>query len=133
MSIHDPDPDHPEDSDGFSARLRSQPLAALPKHWRADILATARRAVPPPAVREPHQFGWLAAWMWPHPCAYPALALVWLVILTLRWSIPIRETPAPRQITNEVAPTDDSLGLGRTQLAINTVLFASSRHQEARQ
>lgn len=119
MTTHDPDPD---DSDGLTARLRAQPPAALPAHWRAEILAAARRALPlasPPEPRLPALLTAWTAWMWPHPRACAALAVVWLVIVTLRLLTPaaLLDPPSPGIAARSTHPETPWPLLGNALLA----------------
>ena len=59
----------------FENELKKQPLRAVPEHWRAQILNTARNAMP----------GVKPAWswwdlFWPSPKAWGALAAAWAVL-----------------------------------------------------
>ena len=134
MTHNDFDPDNAND-DPFVRRLRAQRPAALPAHWRADILAAARlAAIPAPGTTRWQQIAAaLGPWLWPHPRTYAVLSAVWLLILAFRLATP---TPAPSAVAHRFATAaeqmDYPLVLAREQLAINTALAASSRPGEAR-
>lgn len=72
--------------EAFEKHLRRQPLREIPRDWREDILATARRAAV--EVRsEKAQESWVHAlragirgWLWPHPAAWGMLGACWIVI-----------------------------------------------------
>lgn len=62
--------------DQIEARLRRQPLRALPTEWRAEILSVAEKARQVAPRRS-----WWQEMFWPHPVAWGALASVWIVIV----------------------------------------------------
>jgi hypothetical protein len=84
-----------EDLEKFEQRLRRQTVKQVPGEWRAEILSVARSAqVPrhsPLVTRHPwlsiinHKL--LSTLLWPHPKAWAGLAAVWLLILTLNFSM----------------------------------------------
>lgn len=116
--MHDPAPDDPK---AFAKYLRAQPVAHLPKSWRAEILAAALPVVPRPSTRrQPRAITvFLRAWLWPHPLAYAALLTVWGAILALRLSTPAMEATlaSPRMAAQPNIPHDDLPILRRVYLA----------------
>ncbi len=69
--------------DDFESQLRRQPIRPLPAAWKAEILAAARRAGDPPAVRRSSLGAVLRDWLWPHPVAWGGLAAAWVLIFGL--------------------------------------------------
>lgn len=68
----------------FEHRLQRQPLRPVPSAWRAEILSAAERAAGSSHVSRltPHASCWRELF-WPHPQAWAALAVVWVVILAV--------------------------------------------------
>jgi hypothetical protein len=81
----------------FEQQLQRQPLRELPRDWRAEIVAAARRASGPrsstPASR-------LTSWFWPCPRAWAGLGAAWLVIAGLN----LAAERSPAQKADAVAP-----------------------------
>ena len=124
MIIPDPSPDLEPGDDPFAARLRTHPSAGLPAHWRADILAAASSAVPPP--RAPFTRRIAGTWgdfLWPHPAGYAAVGAVWLLILVLRLTTPAAPPMhAPANVAQSFPSQDDPFALVRERLALNEAL-----------
>ena len=64
----------------FEDHLRRQPLKPLPPHWRQQILRSCQSAPKTSAAQGVER---LRELFWPHPRAWGALAVVWIVILTI--------------------------------------------------
>lgn len=86
-------------NDDLNQNLRCPPLRALPREWRAEILAAAKaQAFDParlPATRHDstHRVGdrrsdlsWWLAWLNPSRAGWTALGAVWFVIITLNFA-----------------------------------------------
>jgi hypothetical protein len=66
----------------FEKRLQDQPMRAIPRHWRAEILRAATRKEQPRMVER------FSSWLWPHPRAWAGLAAAWIVIFFLHFTAP---------------------------------------------
>jgi hypothetical protein len=97
-----------DETEQFEKRLSRQPLRKIPGAWRAEILAAARAAQPTPHAprRGPHP--WLAninhqlsALLWPNQKAWAGLAVAWILILAVNFSL---RDAAPRAAVKS-APT----------------------------
>ena len=81
-------------SDDFEQHLQRQSPQQVPPEWRAEILTAARDAQ---AARQtpcvaPHSWlstinHQLSTLLWPHPKAWAGLAVVWVFILVLNFSL----------------------------------------------
>ena len=73
--------------DDFEERVQRQPLRELPPEWRGEILAGARRAMPPsPGSRTSNLRAQISALLWPCPQAWAGLAAIWLGILVINFA-----------------------------------------------
>ena len=120
-----------DDPDDLPARLRAQPPAPLPVHWREEILAAAaaHRFTPRPSRwRDAAEV--LAGFAWPHPYAYAGLLAVWLLVLTLRLCTPAPVSPVP---TSSWAQETEGMNypamLARDLLALNATPADASRKE----
>ncbi|HZT21944.1 MAG TPA: hypothetical protein VFB55_03455 [Verrucomicrobiae bacterium] len=91
--------------DEFEQRLSRQPLRPVPAEWRAEILAAMRRGEETPRCgigprSVPSLPAWLATLFWPRPAAWAGLAVVWIFIFALNFSMR-DHTPA---LAEKVAP-----------------------------
>ena len=77
----------------FEKQLASQPLKSVPTEWRAQILkkATAQQTRDVPATGS-RPLWWLRELLWPHPQAWGALAVVWIVIAVFKFTTPSSST-----------------------------------------
>jgi len=80
--------------DDFEQHLREQPIRRVPQDWRAEILAAARAAAPAhPTSRVPRRsflstlHSQLSALLWPHPKAWAGLAVAWVFIFAMNFSM----------------------------------------------
>ncbi len=120
-----------DDPDDLSMRLRAQPPATLPAHWREEILAAAAA----------HKFTYrssrwqaaaevVAGFAWPHPYAYAGLLAIWLLVLTLRLCTPAPTPPVP---TSFLAQDTEGMNypamLARDLLALNATSTDASRKE----
>jgi len=101
-------------NDDFEQRLQRQPLRQVPAEWREEILAAAGR-VSKVESREPMAH-WpstvvtrLLALLWPNPQAWAGLAAVWILILTVDFSmrdkLPVmaeKSAPPPPEVIVEL-------------------------------
>ncbi len=79
-----------EGMEQFEQRLSHLPLRRVPAEWREDILATAKRHQPSSAGRTYFLSALrsqLSGLFWPHHVAGAGLAAIWILILTLDFSI----------------------------------------------
>jgi hypothetical protein len=83
-----------EEMEQFEQRLSRQPLRQVPREWREEILAAARDEQtarhPSPGTR--HSLlstinSQLSTIFWPHPKAWAGLAAIWVLILTVNFSM----------------------------------------------
>lgn len=81
-------------NDDFEQHLRRQPFRPVPGEWREEILATARAAQPSYRSSTVARSSWLSTFnsqlstlFWPHPKAWAGLAVVWVFILLLNFSL----------------------------------------------
>lgn len=77
----------------FEQRLKETPRREVPADWRQEILgAVARQRTHSPwtSLVLPAALPWekLRGWLWPHPYAWGALAVCWLIIAALNVSGP---------------------------------------------
>lgn len=123
-----------DDPDDLATRLRAHSPAPLPTPWRAEILAAAgARATPPRLTRWGAAADALAAFLWPHPCAYAGLLAVWLLVLALRLSTPAPAPPGPPQNwATDAGGTNYQAVMMRELLAINAVFPDAPRPGEGR-
>lgn len=94
----------------FEQRLQRQSPRQVPPEWRAEILAVARdtqAAQQTPRVT-PHP--WLSTFnhqlstlFWPHPRAWAGLAVVWIFILVLNFSLRDK-SPALAEKSSSLSP-----------------------------
>ncbi|MCP5518539.1 MAG: hypothetical protein H7A45_14915 [Verrucomicrobiales bacterium] len=78
----------------FEERLRRQPRAEPPAHWRNAVIDAAVAALPCPAPDRPHSGspGWLG-WLRPARLGWIGLAAAWMLILLLNHAA--RPEPLP--------------------------------------
>jgi hypothetical protein len=105
--------------DPFEEKLRGQPHRQLPGAWRDEILIVAREAATErAAVQPPDSFiqYWnrlLANLLWPHPAAWGALAVAWLIILVL--NVASRDSADSRMASEAGPPSPELRQLLRDQ------------------
>jgi hypothetical protein len=89
-----------EELEKFEQRLRRQPVKQVPGEWRAEIMAAMaadanrRQEVSREFTFAATHRSWLSTinyklstFLWPHPKAWAGLAAVWVLILTLNFSM----------------------------------------------
>ena len=83
--------DEPEQ---FEQQLKRQSLKQAPAEWRSDILAAARAAQPVKRTQPvaggsflPIFYTRIASVLWPHPVAWGGLAVIWMLLFALHFSI----------------------------------------------
>jgi hypothetical protein len=68
--------------DDFEKQIQRQLLRPVPSEWREEIL---RRATPAPRASAIHRLSLVTRhFLWPHPGAWAALAMSWIVIVTVQ-------------------------------------------------
>src|SRR5687768_9034888 len=70
-------------SDEFEKELKAQPLRPVPPEWKAEILGRAR----PSAAPGSSGWTWLHELFWPSPVAWGTIAVIWLGIAGLNFSM----------------------------------------------
>jgi hypothetical protein len=76
--------------DNFEQKLQRQPLRQVPTEWREEILAAAEVQLPGAPKRSEGGSTFIAQLstiLWPHPKAWAGLAAVWVLILTVDFSL----------------------------------------------
>jgi hypothetical protein len=83
-----------EEMDLFERHLSRQPLRQVPAQWREEILSAASEVgTARPAVRLSDRAGhaalpgWLEKALWPSPAAWAGLAVIWILIFAVDFSI----------------------------------------------
>lgn len=92
--------------DDFEKFLQRQPVKALPKEWRAEILAQAGKATDgqAPAGTDRNAQPWWHDLLWPCPEAWAGLACLWLVILGISLATP---AAPPSRVIADLPPNSE--------------------------
>jgi hypothetical protein len=101
----------PNDMDEFEQRVSRQPLRQIPAEWRGEILAAALTpATLRPASRASllsNIRAQLSAILWPCPEAWAGLAVIWIIVFALNYSmqdrVPVMAKKAPSPSPQMVA------------------------------
>ena len=78
-----------EEMEQFERRLSRQPLRQIPTEWRGELLSAAKHASRPvPRTLFLSTFNHqLSTLLWPHPKAWAGLAVVWILIFAVDFSM----------------------------------------------
>jgi hypothetical protein len=119
-----------DETENFEQKLRRQSLRQIPGGWRAEILVAAGEN-----RRKTREFSFAAAVasglrqiFWPAPAAWAGLAVVWIFIFALNFSIRDK-TP---QVAEKVSPpSPEVIAELRQQKLLFAQLIGSSDAREA--
>jgi hypothetical protein len=88
--------------DEFEKRLKQLPLRRIPTEWRGEILGAARESADFTNISASTPLSVIttfkavfSSWLWPHPKAWGALGMIWLLVLGL--NLAARE-PTSREV-----------------------------------
>ena len=101
----------------FEQKLQRQPLRQIPDDWRAEILAAANTGARP--VSNIARPGFLltikrqlSTLLWPHPKAWAGLAVAWIFIFALNFSV---RDPSPGISQKSAPPSPEMVAELRQQ------------------
>jgi len=121
--------------DEFEQNLQCQPLRQVPSEWRGEILAAAKSAAAARhASRVTHPSflstlnDQLSTVLWPHPTAWAGLAMAWILILAVNFSL--RDT-APTVSTKSTPPSPEVMVELKQQRRLLAELIGSRDAGEA--
>ena len=118
-------------NDDFEKQTQRQPLRKIPGEWRAEILAAATRQNSRGASRASflatlnHQ---LSTIFWPHPKAWAGLAMIWILILTVNFSMRDKTPVVAEKVT---PPSPEAVAELRQQRLLFAELIGSAETQVA--
>jgi len=91
--------------DEFEKQLERQPMRAIPREWREEILKSAQTAAhDQPSSPNLQPQPWWRVLLWPCPQAWAALAAAWLVIFGLHLIAGLEPRSAARLTALQPSP-----------------------------
>lgn len=84
----------------FERQLQNQEFRGLPANWRREILVAAAEATP-----EACASSW-REWLWPSPLAWAAVAVCWIVIVSVHLGTPRSSSRNESGVTRSSAPEE---------------------------
>ncbi|MBU6410605.1 MAG: hypothetical protein KGR98_09475 [Verrucomicrobia bacterium] len=99
-----------EETRQFEMRLSRQPLRRIPAEWRAEVLAVTGQELRPAGRKRQQRWpsgvlSGLSSLFWPCPQAWAGLAAVWMLILTVDFSVRDK-TPALAENSAPPSPVE---------------------------